>query len=86
MTRARLRAVGGSVMLAVPRALLDQIRADVGTELDIGVEEGRLVIAPIRERSSYSLDALLAQCRFDEPISADERDWLADRPAGDEFL
>ena len=48
MTRARLRAVGGSVMLAVPRALLDQIRADVGTELDIGVEEGRLVIAPIR--------------------------------------
>lgn len=73
-------------MLAVPRALLDQIRADVGTELDIGVEEGRLVIAPIRERPTYSLEALLAQCRFDEPISTEQGDWLVDGPVGDELL
>lgn len=86
MARARLRAVGGSVMLAVPRALLDQIRADIGTELDIGVDEGRLVIAPIREKPAYSLDTLLAKCRFDEPLGADEIEWLTNHPAGDEIL
>ena len=56
-----LRKVGGSVMLAVPPALLDLLDLSVGTRVDIGIEGHRLVVAPTA-RPRYTLDELLAQC------------------------
>ena len=46
MHTTNLRKVGGSIMLAVPPALLDLLNLDVGAKVDVGVEDGRLVIEP----------------------------------------
>ena len=80
-----LRKVGGSVMLAVPPALLDLLMLQAGARVDISIEEGRLIVAP-RTRPTYTLDELLAQC--DENATADDRDlaWLDARPVGNELL
>ena len=80
-----LRKVGGSVMLAVPPALLDLLMLQAGARVDINVEEGRLIVAP-RTRPTYTLDELLAQC--DENATADDRDcaWLDAKPVGNELL
>ncbi len=85
MHTTRLTKVGGSVMLAVPPALLDVLNARAGTRVDIGIEGGRLIVAP-RTRPSYTLDELLAQ--GDETAPADERDraWLEAEPVGNELL
>ncbi len=85
MHTTHLRRVGGSVMLAVPPALLDLLNLGIGAKVDIGIEDGRLIVAP-RERPRYTLDELLAQCDEDSVVSADDRPWLDSRPVGKELL
>ncbi len=43
MHTTNLRKVGGSVMLAVPPALLDILRLQPGAQVGIAIESGRLV-------------------------------------------
>jgi antitoxin ChpS len=72
--QTRLRKVGGSVMLAVPPALLDLLKLTPGSTVGIAVNEGRLVIEPQKKR--YTLDELLAQCDANAPINETAREWL----------
>ena len=84
MHTTNLRKVGGSVMLAIPRALLDVLELRAGARVDIGIEKGRLIVAA-RTRPSYTLDELLAQC--DETAPDDEdRVWRETKPVGNELL
>ena len=85
MHTTSLRKVGGSIMLAVPPALLDLLKLRAGAKVNIGVEHGRLVVAP-RARPSYSLDELLAQCDKTDTLSSEERAWLDAGPVGNELL
>ena len=85
MHTTNLRKVGGSVMLAVPPALLDVLELRAGAKVDIGVEGGRLIIVP-RTRPSYTLHELLAQCDDTAPVDDEDRSWLHDQPAGTELL
>ena len=85
MYTTNLRKVGGSVMLAVPPALLDLLNLGVGARVDIGIENGRLTVAP-RTRPSYTLDELLAQCDETAPADDEDRAWLEAKPVGDELL
>ena len=84
MHTTNLRKVGGSVMLAVPPALLDLLELRVGTKVNIGVDNGRLIVEP-RTRPSYSLDELLAQCEEGAPAD-DDRAWMDAKPVGNELL
>ena len=85
MHTTNLRKVGGSVMLAVPPALLDVLELRAGTRVDVGIEEGRLIVAP-RTRVHYTLDELLAQCDETAPANEADRAWLEDKPVGNELL
>ena len=80
-----LRKVGGSVMLAVPPALLDVLELRAGAKVDVGIEEGRLIVAP-RTRPSYTLDELLAQCDETAPADREDGEWLEAKPVGNELL
>ena len=85
MHTTNLRKVGGSVMLAVPPALLDILHLQPGAKVGLAVESGRLVVEP-RQRPRYTLDELLAQCDPKAPRSKREREWLDSKPVGDELL
>ena len=85
MHTTHLRKVGGSVMLAVPPALLDVLELRAGARVDIGIEEGRLIVVP-RRRPSYTLDELLAQCDETAPVDDGDRAWFGARPVGNELL
>ncbi len=85
MHTTNLRRVGGSIMLAVPPALLELLELGVGAKVDIDVQNGRLVVQP-RTRPRYSLDELLAQCEDAESPSAEDRAWMDAKPVGKELL
>jgi antitoxin ChpS len=85
MHTTHLRKVGGSVMLAVPPALLDVLHLAAGAKVGLVVDNGRLVVEPAA-RPRYSLEELLAQCDASTEISAEDREWLDARPVGDELL
>ena len=85
MHTTNLRKVGGSVMLAVPPALLDILHLQPGAKVGLAVESGRLIVEP-RQRRRYTLDELLAQCNPKAPRSKEEREWRDSGPVGGEIL
>jgi antitoxin ChpS len=85
MQTANLRKVGGSVMLAVPPAILDLLHLQAGATVRMAVESGCLVIEPL-PRPRYSLDELLAQCDASVELSSEDREWLDSKPVGSELI
>jgi len=85
MHTTNLRKVGGSVMLAVPPAILDILRLQPGSKVGIAVERGRLIVES-RKRPRYTLDELLVQCNPKAARSRQERKWLAGKPVGRELI
>jgi antitoxin ChpS len=89
MHTTNLRKVGGSVMLAVPPALLNILQLQPGAQVGIAVESGRIIVEP-HSRPRYSLDDLLAQCnpkaRSPKRSPKQEREWIAGKPVGRELI
>ncbi len=82
--KTKLRKVGGSVMLAIPPALLNAL--DLAPEMQVGlaVQGGNLVVQPGHRR--YSLDELIAQCKPNARRSREDKDWTSAKPVGRELI
>lgn len=85
MYTTNLRKVGGSIMLAVPPAILDILHLHAGATVGLAVDNGRLVVEPTL-RPRYSLDELLSQCDASAEVSAEDRVWIDSKPVGSELL
>jgi antitoxin ChpS len=85
MHTTNLRKVGGSVMLAVPPALLEILHLRPGSRIGLQVKGGRLIVEA-QTQPRYTLAELLAQCDPKAARTAEERDWLAGKPVGDELV
>jgi antitoxin ChpS len=87
MHTTNLRKVGGSVMLAVPPVILDQLHLKAGATVALAVDGERLILEP-RPKPRYTLDELLAKCDFSSPapeMSGEDRIWLDLPPVGREL-
>jgi antitoxin ChpS len=85
MHKAVLRAIGGSVMVALPKPLLAHVRLAAGSEVEVTMERGKITLAP-RARPRYTLQELLAQCDFRKRPTRAEREWQSAPPVGKELL
>ena len=85
MHTTNLRKVGGSIMMAVPPALLDLLQLRVGATVGMSVDGGRLVVEP-NPRPRYTLAELLAASDYSQPQPPEQREWV-DAPAiGSELI
>ena len=86
MASATLRNLGGSVVVAVPKKVLEVVGLRAGSRVELSVENGKLVLAPSK-RPRYKLADLLSQCKPSDlaPRPAD-RTWLGGSPTGREAL
>jgi antitoxin ChpS len=85
MYTTSLRKVGGSVMMAVPPALLEMLHLEAGQTMGIAVDGERLVLQR-KPRPKYTLDDLLAQCDPNAPLNEEDREWLDSPPVGRELI
>ena len=85
MHTTNLRKVGGSVMLAVPPAVLDMLELQAGATVALVVDGGRLIVEP-QPRRRYTIEELLAQCDDTAEPAQEDREWLDARPVGKELL
>jgi antitoxin ChpS len=85
MHTTNLRKVGGSVMLAVPPAFLDQLHLQAGATVGVAVADGCLVVEP-KPRVRYTLAELLAASDYSQPLSTEEREWLDAPAVGGELI
>jgi antitoxin ChpS len=72
-------------MLAVPPAILDQLHLKAGATVGLAVEGDRLILQP-QSKPRHSLEELLAQSDYSQPLSPEDREWIDARPAGRELL
>jgi antitoxin ChpS len=79
MPTVTLRSVGGSVVMAIPKRILELVDLQAGSRVDIDVRQGQLIVIPQRKKR-YTLAELLAQCDSSAPLTVEEREWL-DAPA-----
>ena len=85
MHTTNLRKVGGSVMLAVPPAILDQLHLKAGGAVGLAVDGERLVMQP-RPKPRYTLEELLAASDYSQPMTPEEWEWIDAPPIGRELL
>nr|VFJ66310.1 MAG: antitoxin ChpS [Candidatus Kentron sp. DK] len=85
MYTTNLRRIDGSVMVAVPPAMLDRLDLRVGAKIGLSVDSGHLMLDP-RPRPRYSLEELLAECDPSAEPNAEDRHWLDSGPVGSELL
>jgi antitoxin ChpS len=69
MTTSTLRNVGGSVMMTIPKPLLDGLGLAANEKVTLHIVDGKLVVEP-RSRPRYTLAALLA-----EGTPVQDQDW-----------
>ncbi len=85
MLTTKLRKVGGSIMLAIPPALLEILDLQAGATVAVAIENGRLVVEP-RERPRYTLAELLAESDYSQEQPPEEREWVDAEAVGRELL
>ncbi len=85
MHTTNLRKVGGSVMLAVPPAILELLHLQAGATVGVAVKDGCLVVEPT-PRPRYSLAELLAASDYSQPLSSEDRAWRDTPAVGRELL
>ncbi|MEO8662037.1 MAG: antitoxin [Bryobacteraceae bacterium] len=85
MHTTNLRKVGGSIMLAVPPAFLDQLHLKAGATVGLAVTDGRLVVEP-KPRPRYTLAELLAASDYSIPQPPEEREWVDAPAVGTELI
>jgi antitoxin ChpS len=85
MHTTNLRKVGGSVMLAVPPAMLDQLHLKAGATVGLAVDGERLILKP-QPKPRYTLEELLAQCDYSQPMPPEDREWIDAPAVGRELL
>jgi len=85
MTSATLRAVGGSIMVAIPKPILDGLGLRANAKVLLHLEGNRLVIES-RTKPKYRLSDLLAQSDLDAPAHPDVKLWDDLEPIGNESI
>lgn len=84
MYRTNLRKVGGSVMLAVPKPLLEMLRLEAGSTVGLEIDGERLIVEP-KAKPRYTMQELLARCDAEALVSEEERAWIDLPPVGREL-
>jgi antitoxin ChpS len=75
MPSVTLRSVGGSVVMAIPKRILDLVHLQSGSRVNIDVQNGKLIVEP-KKKPRYTLAELMAQCDLSQSMSAEEREWF----------
>jgi antitoxin ChpS len=84
MATVALRALGGSVVMSLPKQILSMLHLGVGSQVEINVEAGRLIVEP-KIAPKYILSDLLAKCTEENmALTTDEQEWLNSKPVGKE--
>ena len=83
MASATVRKVGNTLMLEIPSDLEQRLHLVDGSQVELKADQKSFTVA---RRSKYSLDELLSQCDFSQPMDEEEREWLESPPRGRELI
>jgi antitoxin ChpS len=82
-----IRKVGGSLMVALPKAAAEQLGLQDKQRIAFEVRKGTIVLDPrAYVRPKYKLADLIAQCDPDAPVPEEAKEWLDAPSVGSEIV
>ena len=75
----KVKKWGNSASVRIPASIMTAASLQIDQTVDVREDDGRIVIEPVR-KPVYTLEELLADMDYSEPLSAEDREWL-DAPA-----
>ncbi|MFB9950068.1 AbrB/MazE/SpoVT family DNA-binding domain-containing protein [Rhizobium puerariae] len=85
MATSTLRNVGGSVMMTIPKPVLEELGLSANAKLEVSAEGGRLVATP-RPRPKYSAEQLVAEWTPWPERTPEEQEWMDMPSVGNEVI
>ena len=85
MHTVKLRAVGGSVMFAIPKPMLESLNLRANQQVGVSISGGHIIVEP-KVKPRYVLAELMAQCDLEQPMVAEDQEWLAAPSVGREAI
>ena len=83
MTAIAVRQSGGANIISIPKAIVKTLGLQVGSKLDLSIENNKIILTPIVETR---LDDLLAGSpRECFRVTEEDREWLDTKPVGKEI-
>jgi len=84
MTEIAIRQSGGANIVSIPKAIVKTLGLNVGSKLDMSIEDNKIVLTPIEDESS--LETLLAGSpKACFKVTAEDREWIDAKPVGKEI-
>jgi antitoxin ChpS len=85
MLNTKLRGLGGSVILTIPKPMLELMHLHAGSQVTIEIQDHKLIIES-QKKPHYTLAELISQCDLSKSITAEEEQWLNNPPKGKEEI
>ncbi len=79
-----VRKIGNSTGMIIPANILKKYSLNIGDQLDIQDDNGRLVIIPTKTKPKYTLTELLDKCDESTPMPQELIDWDNSPEVGNE--
>lgn len=86
MPLAKLRKVGGSVMVAIPPGILEEAKISEGSEVEVTVDRDSGSIGLRSTKPRYTLAELLAEIDPDAKDTEEDLAWINGRAVGSEII
>jgi antitoxin ChpS len=86
MYATSLRKVGGSAMIAIPPSIINMLNLHIGENVSLELNSSNAIVIKPLQRKKPTLNDLLAQCDAKAPMPAQDAQWDALRPVGNELL
>lgn len=83
-TRLTVRKSGGSVIVCLPKAVLETLHLHVGSVVNLSLQNNQIVLTPVREE--LTLEALLkGSPKKKLALSDEDKQWVREKSKGKEL-
>ena len=82
MTAIVIRQSGGANIISIPKAIVKTLGLQVGSELDLSIEDKKIVLTPIRQ--TRLADLLAGSPKECFKVTEEDREWIDTKPIGKE--
>ena len=83
MTAIAVRQSGGANIISIPKAIVKTLGLQVGSKLDLSIENNKIILTPIMETRLE--DLLAGSPRECFKVTEEDREWIDAKPMGKEI-
>ena len=83
MTAISVRQSGGANIVSIPKAIVNTLGLQVGSKLDLSIENNRIILTPIEESSLEDLLSCSPSKCF--RLTEEDQEWINAKLAGKEM-